>query len=282
MALFKRDYNKPGPGVPKNAPQKRGFGRFFEIVGRDFGNIFKLNLLVQLCWLPAQVLFLFAVLSFMAGGAQQFILFGVLAAVASIPVGPAYTAQSYILTKMLRDDPGFVWHDFKKAFKQNFKLSVVPGILYSVLAGSQILGGVYYIYLAAEASSFLMLALFALSVIFFAMISPYFFAQAPYLDLRAGPMLKNSLLLAIGNAPRSLAGGLIALVLVLAQLIVFPLTLPLTVAVGYSLPMLINLMWIWPMVDKTFKINETLKQREANRLDAELNDASEEESGEEE
>ena len=36
MALFKKDYDRPGKGVSKNEPEKKGFFRFFELYFRNF------------------------------------------------------------------------------------------------------------------------------------------------------------------------------------------------------------------------------------------------------
>lgn len=259
MALFKKDWNKPGPGVPKNAPKKKGIARFFEILGRDIGGLVKLNLLMQLCYLPSQACLLLSVLSVLYMQGQGFLLFGLLGVAFSIPVGPARTAESYLIAKMLRDDPGFLWHDFKRVFKENFRSTVVPGVLFSFVFGAQILAILYY--LMAGDTAFGLLVALLLSVLLFAIVIPYFYLQAAYVDLGAWPLLKNSLLLALGNAPRSLAGGLLALALTAAQWWVFPYAFLITLIIGYTLPAFINLMWIWPVVDKAFKIDETLQQR---------------------
>ena len=46
------DYNKPGPGVDKNAPKKKGFVRFFEIYFRKFWRLATANLLYILVSIP--------------------------------------------------------------------------------------------------------------------------------------------------------------------------------------------------------------------------------------
>lgn len=267
MALFKKDWNKPGPGVPKDAPPKKGLARFWEVLVRDGGNLLKINLLVQLCYLPSQIFLLLAVLSLAYLQGQGMLLAGLLAFLCSVPVGPARCAESYVISKMLRDDPGFVWHDFKKAFKENFKASVLLGMLFSLVTGIQVLAFLYYQMLGGV-SLITLIGLF-LSVLLFAIVVPYYYLQAVYVDLKFFPLLKNSMLLALGNAPRSLAGGILALVLVGLQWFVFPFAVVVTFIWGYALPTLVNLMWIWPVVDKTFKIDATLKERAAEKLESE-------------
>lgn len=273
MAFFKKDYNKPGPGVPKNAPKKKGVARFAEIVGRDISSLVKLNIIYQICILPAQLLLLFALLSLGVGYGSMFVLFGLLALLFSFPVGPATVALNLLVSKMLRDEPGFVWHDFKKAFKENFKSSVAPGMIYSLILGAQAFAYFYYISLSATTVGFLMAALYFFSVLLFALASPYFFLQSAYLDLKTGGLLRNSVALALGFLPRSLVGALLGTGLVLGQMLLFPFLTIVTFFVGYTIPLLMNLMWIWPPVDKTFSIDETLRKRTEERVDAQMEES---------
>ena len=58
MGIFNRNFNKPGPGVNKDEPRKKGFARFFELLIRDFGDLVKLNMILFICVLPSVVMFL--------------------------------------------------------------------------------------------------------------------------------------------------------------------------------------------------------------------------------
>ncbi|MFR8283105.1 MAG: DUF624 domain-containing protein [Faecalibacterium sp.] len=48
-------------------------------------------------------------------------------------VGPALTGLYDTILRALRDEPGFWWHTYKRAWKQNFRSSLVPGIVFTVL-----------------------------------------------------------------------------------------------------------------------------------------------------
>ena len=52
MGLFSFNYAKPGPGVDKNAPKKKGFFLYFEIFRRKFFKLLQANMLYFLCSLP--------------------------------------------------------------------------------------------------------------------------------------------------------------------------------------------------------------------------------------
>ena len=56
------DYNKPGPGVPKDAPPKSPFIVFFQILQRKFWNFTKVNMMFFVFNLPAVILGMLAML----------------------------------------------------------------------------------------------------------------------------------------------------------------------------------------------------------------------------
>ena len=270
LALFKRNYDKPGPGVPKNAPRKKGIARFFEILGRDFFNLVKLNLLYQLFLLPTQV---FTIMAFMiyatslttylpGAGLVMLVLLG-LAIIGGILVGPATVAMTHAVSKMMRDDPGFIWNDFKKVFKENFKSTIIPGMLYVLIMVAEIFAFLYYFAMSSTSTgNFVMLIVFIFSLLVFSMTMPYFFLQKGYLNLNNRGTMKNSLLLAFGFAPRSFVGGVVNTLLMAVQIyFIGPVSL-ITIFIGYTIPTLFTLMWIWPPVNKTFKIEKTLRIRE--------------------
>ena len=54
--LFSNRYTKTGPGVSKDAPQKNRFFHYFELLGRKFGDICKLNVVFLLSVMPLLLL----------------------------------------------------------------------------------------------------------------------------------------------------------------------------------------------------------------------------------
>ena len=53
--MFKPSWVAPGPGVEKDAPPKKGPARYFEILLRDAGTLWKAGALFCLCCLPMAV-----------------------------------------------------------------------------------------------------------------------------------------------------------------------------------------------------------------------------------
>jgi uncharacterized membrane protein YesL len=236
-------------------PQKKGLRRFAEILFRDFWDLIRLNLLFCACMLPSAALFaasLFGLLPYPAF---------LLSLAAAFPAGGACCACFFCITKMLRDDPGYLWHTFKRKFRENIKQAMAPGVCYATFLYAQIYLWVLFLFEGmpiGAGGAFLSLV----SLLAFGMVAPYIFLLAAYIDLPMPEIVKNSLLLAFANAPRSFAGALSGGVIWLAFALLSPASLtfsPFLFLFGFSMSWLANLMWIWLPVDRQFAISETLK-----------------------
>ena len=126
MGLF-TNYNKEGPGVDKDAPRKTGIGRFFELVGRDMNGMFLANLLACLGFVPVICLVYIGFLM------RSLLVMLVSAAVGGILAGPVLAGMYDTVLRALRDEPGYWWTTYRRAFRQNFKASILPGMLYCVV-----------------------------------------------------------------------------------------------------------------------------------------------------
>ena len=53
MSMYDAFYGREGRGVGPNEPEKKGFARFCQMVGRDLGQLLGTNLMVCVLCLPA-------------------------------------------------------------------------------------------------------------------------------------------------------------------------------------------------------------------------------------
>ena len=53
MSLYNSLYEREGHGISPNEPEKKGFARFCQMVGRDLGQLLGTNLIVCVLCLPA-------------------------------------------------------------------------------------------------------------------------------------------------------------------------------------------------------------------------------------
>ena len=123
---------KAGHGVEKDAPRKTGVKRFFELVGRDMNGMFLANLLTCAGFLPVICL---VYIGFLASSLPVMVLS---AAVGGILAGPALAGMYDTVLRALRDEAGYWWMTYRKAFRRNFKASILPGVIYCVVVTVQI------------------------------------------------------------------------------------------------------------------------------------------------
>jgi uncharacterized membrane protein YesL len=138
------DYNKPGPGIDKDAPQKSPIVRFFEILQRKFWNLIKVNMMFLIFNIPAIIVGLLVLLMFFpsiipnaltnADAAAsdmilKFILLTLMMCVPMVTVGPAQAGFTYIMRNYSREEHAFLWSDFKDTALKNFKQSMIIGTI---------------------------------------------------------------------------------------------------------------------------------------------------------
>ena len=152
MGLFNRDYNKPGKGIEKDAPKKKGLNLFYDTYFRKFWDIIKLNMLYLVTILPC-----IAILMLLAGGlandlvgryipyAAQVMgmqtvdvtnielakvimaadiavrLFGALCFVVFVGAGPMTAGLVKILKCYVNEEPTFLVSDYFQAVRKNLK-----------------------------------------------------------------------------------------------------------------------------------------------------------------
>jgi uncharacterized membrane protein YesL len=151
------DYTKEGPGIPKDAPPKSRFVIFFEVLGRKFWKIVRVNLMYGLFNLPSLLfVYLFGVYYLylpenfnkissiinMVKAEQNIeidpamflytIVIPILLVVVCLPlitVGPAHAGMTYILRNFSREEHAFIWSDFIEHTKKNFKQGMIVGAI---------------------------------------------------------------------------------------------------------------------------------------------------------
>lgn len=259
MGFFSNMYTKEGPGVPKNAPKKKGIARYFEIFMRDMGALWKANFLTLLCFVPSLLAVSVGVLF------KEYLGIVLIAAIVymlgSLLVGPALVALHAVVIKAIRDEPCYTWHEYKRAWKANAKQALPVGLIMMVSLALETFSVNFFFF--GETSNLVMLALVFFGILLVLTCSTFVYMQILYIDLPLVKMLKNSILILFGCAKRSLPAGIISFIFFLAGTCVFSaiLTVPLALLGIPVYIMLVIDMWAWPVMDTLFKITEQETER---------------------
>lgn len=168
------DFTKPGKGVDKDAPEKARFIVFFELLGRKFWTLIKLNLMFLLFNLPALAIAFFITYIFMPdlfaplqnqAAATDYTVIGeiyiraiiglLFCVVPVITIGPFQCGFSYILRNMVREEPSFLWSDFIEHTKNNWKQALAVMIIDIVLVSIMLYALAFYFVQESSVGSFI-------------------------------------------------------------------------------------------------------------------------------
>lgn len=209
MALFRPSYLKEGPGIEKDAPPKTGLALFFEILGREFWQVLKLNLLFVLCVLPL------------------------------VTFGAARAALAKCTVNMVRDRPNDVWYDFRQQLRQDWQRSTLLGLaeLFCVgllLAGLRLAGG-----------NAVVLTVVLMGAVFCGLFFGYLWPMAVAVDLPAQALFKNALILPLACLHHSLPALAVGALLGGLCFWLFPLSLPLVLFIPFGLSSFVMSFAAW-------------------------------------
>ena len=267
MSLFPsaNDF-KAGHGVEKDAPRKTGLGRFFELVGRDMSGMFLANLLTCLGFVPVICL---VYIGFLMNSLPVMLLS---AAVGGILAGPVLAGMYDTGLRALRDEAGYWWTTYRRAFKQNFKASILPGVFYCVVITLQIFL-VYFcfnmLYHGTNVGVGMWVAT-VLNLLIFHMLFAYFWPQVVLLDQPFARTVKNSLNCMIAFLPHALAASLVTILFWGLVILCMPLGLLLMLVFGFWFQVEITSQIVYGDLDRVFHIEENIRKLHDAEYEAEM------------
>lgn len=179
--------------------------------------------------------------------------------------GPELCALADTLLRGLRDDIGGVWwRTYRRTWKRSAKAAVLPGALGGALLGSQI-----FILLHAEALGVDLVTSVALvlGIVVLLSLSLYLWPQLALMELSFVQMLKNSVLLFIGQLPRSAAALVFQAAYILVSLRFFAFALSLLPLTNLWLPALPALFLVYPGLNEAFALEEKFHDAKPSQPD---------------
>lgn len=211
------DYNKPGPGVPKDAPPKSPFIVFFQILQRKFWNFIKVNMMFFVFNLPAVILGMLAMLFLFPNilpdamsdpeillndTILKFILLTIMMCLPMVTVGPAQAGFTYIMRNYSREEHAFLWGDFKDTAIKNMKQSLIVGTINFLATFLMLFSIRAYYALITQAQIPQIVGLIGISVmgvmfLLFACMSMYIYPVMITFDLSIKNLYKNSFIFAV-------------------------------------------------------------------------------------
>ncbi len=143
MPLFK-SYEASGAGIAKDAPKKKPFFRFWELVGRKFWKLLELNVLFMLEFLPLLLIFLLNYLLREFDPVIPLTISGVLLLAFVVLFGPMIAGCTQVLRHFSIEKPCFMLDTFFKAFRSSFKQACPMGLINLLVIASVASGSFVY------------------------------------------------------------------------------------------------------------------------------------------
>lgn len=214
MGLF-YNHNKSGAGIDKNAPEKNRIVLYFEILFRKFWKLLEVNLLYSVFMIP--LVLVFYALYFMNNLTSKLAVMSVSAIVFVLVFGPATAAVFKIMRSYALERHSFILTDFKKAFTENYKKSLIMGIINIVSVISVYASIKIYPELAKTYASDLIYVPMVLSIsvgIAIIFISFYSYLLIAATDVSFKNVIRNSIVLTVYSIKKSVISFLVTIVLI--------------------------------------------------------------------
>ena len=213
MGLF-FNYDKPGPGISKDAPKKKGIFLYFELFFRKFWLLIKANILYFLVSLPVMALYNFIIINVLANflprewQEMSFQVSLIFTAIITIlwGTGPVSVGYTYILRNSAREEHVWILSDFFEKSKESLKLGIIMLVMDITLLIFGINAVSVYVSLMKSGYAFAKYALSALTVFFTFYTFLHYYAYEFCVTFENGVRntIKNALITGIATLPANL------------------------------------------------------------------------------
>ncbi len=209
LGLF-NNYEKPGPGINKNAPRAKGLKLFFELYSRKFGSYLQLNFFYFTSLIPAIAIVWYFVMMLLNDlvnlGEDTLIAATFLAFILSVVIccafglSPFSAGFHYILRNFSFEKHAFVFSDFIEKFRQNKKNAIIMFIIDLVAVLAIIILFRFYLIISFGNTFFMVpLTLLVLISVVYSLMTPYKWTMLVTFDMNKRTIYKNALFLVLSD-----------------------------------------------------------------------------------
>ena len=227
-----RNYDKPGPGVRDDEPQKEGAALFFQTLGRKWKPMIRMNLIYIMYSIPMIIaLFLLSgiVSSYMVNSnvTKQLIsdiagsngvidaasylrwqtaldlsvrIFLTITGLMLFGSGPASAAMYAVHDCHMRGEPLWLWSDYNDFLRKNMKQELIVAVIdlafFFLLMTGYLVYGRINLFIDLRIVLTVILALYV-------MAHMYIYPMMAKYDLSIGALYRNAFIIAVGKLPQS-------------------------------------------------------------------------------
>ena len=246
MLFGRPEFMPEGAGIRPDTPRKKGIARLVEILSRDLDGIFLSGTLALLACAPAAALVGIAIWM----GSLPLCLLA--ACCTGWLVGPALTGLHDTILRALRDEPGFWWHTYKRVWKQNFKSSLLPGMVFTMLWALVGYAAFALTLLADVSPSFALILL--LDVVLLLTLGSYYWMQSALFESSISRKLSNCVRMLLGFLPQTALSAVFQLGYWLLMAVVIPRCAFVFLLTGLWVPNLLAMLAVYAPIEKSLHL----------------------------
>ncbi|NLN42551.1 MAG: DUF624 domain-containing protein [Clostridiales bacterium] len=277
--FFNRMYygNPNKPDLKKEDVQEGPIKLFFVVLQVRFWKLIQLNLLYSIFWVPAFIVTYINLMAMAqspevlqtAENVRGFVLTMLIQLVPCMLIaGPATAGTTYVIRNWSRDEHAWIWSDFKDAWKQNWKESLLIMLINGLAMIVFYVNLIFYTVQAQQSLLFVVLRyLIIMMGIIYALMNMFIFPMLVTYKLKLKDIFKNSIIFTIAELPRAFVIFLLAF---LIFGVVFYYSIPFIIPffiIGLAFPMFITISfanWVFnKYLNKKIKEEEKAETNEA-------------------
>lgn len=243
------------PDDPDYFPEvrPRGLARYKQVLEREWKRFFFVDLLTLAYWIPYGLGVGYALLS------SSVVVLIPVCLVGGMLVGPGMACMYDAIFRGLRDDLDDWWVCYKKAFRQNFRASVLPGMLMCLFLGFLIFHCAM-LWWSARPAGFGTVAVLIVSTLICTVIFTLWWPQIVLFDQKPVIQLKNCLLFTLQNFWPVLRSAGVQLLWWAVTVLFLPWTAFLVPFLGVWYILYVACFLIYDRLDEAFRIEEQIRQ----------------------
>ena len=236
------------PGFDENQRQT-GFYRYRQLLSLRFGRWWRTNLLTLAGFAPLASGIFYAVAS------NSLLVLLPCSILGGMIAGPFLAGMYDAILRGLRDDPLPWWNSCKRAWKQNWKSSLIPGALLGLALGVYAFMAMLF-WWAERAPTVGTVALYLFALLAVLIVNTLYWPQLVLFRQKAFVRLQNCLLFSIKYFCRILGVGLLQMGYWTLFVLFAPWTLLLLPVLGVWYILFLSQFLIYPQMNEAFQIEE--------------------------
>lgn len=229
--------------------RQTGFYRYRQLLSVRFGRWWKTNLLTLAGFVPLAAGIFYSVAS------SSLLVLLPCSILGGMIAGPFLAGMYDAILRGLRDDPLPWWDSYKRAWKQNWKSSLIPGALLGLVLGVYVFMAMLF-WWAERAPSPGTVALYLSALLAVLVINTLYWPQLVLFQQKASVRLRNCLLFCVKYFWRVLGVGLLQLGYWAVFVLFAPWTLLLLPILGVWYILFLSQFLIYPQMDDAYQIEE--------------------------